>query len=148
RHAAVSNCIYVPSVTDTDKLSVDSSNDREATRQQYSISMEKHCRHFRQFCYQEAEGPQEVYSRLCELSHLWLQPGLHTKEQIIKLLVLEQFLTISPEGIQTWAQRFHPETGNEVVALVEDFQLIHQEIGKCGHGEVKPNLLSGNVIAG
>uniref|UniRef100_A0A8C4XXV7 SCAN box domain-containing protein n=1 Tax=Gopherus evgoodei TaxID=1825980 RepID=A0A8C4XXV7_9SAUR len=128
---------------------VDSSNDREATRQQYSISMEKHCRHFRQFCYQEAEGPQEVYSRLCELSHLWLQPGLHTKEQIIELLVLEQFLTISPEGIQTWAQRFHPETGNEVVALVEDFQLIHQEIGKYdSHGEVKPNLLSGNVIAG
>ncbi|XP_050792367.1 zinc finger protein 391-like [Gopherus flavomarginatus] len=89
---------------------VDSSNDREATPQQYSISMEKHCRHFRQFCYQEAEGPQEVYSRLCELSHLWLQLGLHTKEQIIELLVLEQFLTISPEGIQTWAQRFHSET--------------------------------------
>ncbi|XP_074926799.1 uncharacterized protein LOC116824931 [Chelonoidis abingdonii] len=98
---------------------VDSSNDREATLQQYSISMEKHCRHFRQFCYQEAEGPQEVYSRLCELSHLWLQPGLHTKEQIIELLVLEQFLTISPEGIQTWAQRFHPETGSS-------------DTGRCG----------------
>ncbi|XP_065426740.1 zinc finger protein with KRAB and SCAN domains 7-like isoform X2 [Chrysemys picta bellii] len=111
---------------------VDSSNEREATLQQYSISMEKHCRHFRQFCYQEAEGPQEVYSRLCELSHLWLQPDLHRKEQIIELLVLKKFLTILPEGIQTWVQRLHPETCDEVVALVEAFQLIHQEIGKCG----------------
>ncbi|XP_039346062.1 zinc finger protein 215-like, partial [Mauremys reevesii] len=68
----------------------------------------------------------------CEPSHFWLQLDLHTKEQIIELLVLEQFLTILPEGIQTWAQRFHPEIRNEVVALVEDFQLIHQEIGKCG----------------
>ncbi|KAM7177612.1 LOW QUALITY PROTEIN: uncharacterized protein RBU57_015207 [Macrochelys suwanniensis] len=111
---------------------IDSSNEKEATLQQYSISMEKHRRHFRQFCYQEAEGPKRVYSRLCELSHLWLQPEIHTKEQIIELLVLEQFLTILPEGLQTWVQRLHPETCDEVVALVEHFQLIHQEIGKCG----------------
>ncbi|XP_074981513.1 uncharacterized protein LOC125623941 [Caretta caretta] len=68
----------------------------------------------------------------CELSHLWLQMEIHTKEHIIELLVLEQFLTILPEGIQTWVQRLHPETCEEVIALVEDFHLIHQEIGKCG----------------
>ncbi|CAM4442717.1 unnamed protein product [Lepidochelys olivacea] len=68
----------------------------------------------------------------CELSHLWLQMEIHTKEHIIERLVLEQFLTILPEGIQTWVQRLHPETCEEVIALVEDFHLIHQEIGKCG----------------
>ncbi|CAM5082076.1 unnamed protein product [Eretmochelys imbricata] len=72
----------------------------------------------------------------CELSHLWLQMEIHTKEHIIKLLVLEQFLTILPEGIQTWVQRLHPETCEEVIALVEDFHLIHQEIGKCGQKQV------------
>ncbi|XP_076416794.1 zinc finger and SCAN domain-containing protein 25-like [Peromyscus maniculatus bairdii] len=75
---------------------------------------------FRQFRYQEAAGPQEALRELQELCRRWLKPELHTKEQILELLVLEQFLTILPREFYTWIRDHSPDSGKALVAMVED----------------------------
>jgi hypothetical protein len=75
---------------------------------------------FRQFRYQEAAGPQEALRELQELCRRWLRPELHTKEQILELLVLEQFLTILPREFYTWIREHSPDSGKALVAMVEE----------------------------
>ncbi|KAL1768815.1 zinc finger protein with KRAB and SCAN domains 5 isoform X1 [Sigmodon hispidus] len=77
---------------------------------------------FKHFQYHEAAGPRDALSQLRVLCCEWLRPELHTKEQILELLVLEQFLTILPEEFQAWVREHHPESGEEAVAVVESIQ--------------------------
>ncbi|XP_058522952.1 zinc finger protein with KRAB and SCAN domains 4 [Ochotona princeps] len=77
---------------------------------------------FRAFRYPEATGPREALGRLRELCRRWLRPDLHSKEQILELLVLEQFLTILPRDLQSWVHTQRPESGEEVVVLLEYLQ--------------------------
>lgn len=74
---------------------------------------------FKHFQYHEATGPRDALSQLRVLCCEWLRPELHTKEQILELLVLEQFLTILPGELQAWVREQHPDSGEEVVALLE-----------------------------
>nr|XP_048316582.1 zinc finger protein with KRAB and SCAN domains 8 isoform X1 [Myodes glareolus]XP_048316583.1 zinc finger protein with KRAB and SCAN domains 8 isoform X1 [Myodes glareolus] len=77
---------------------------------------------FRQLCYQETLGPREALIQLRALCHQWLRPDLNSKEQILELLVLEQFLTILPGELQTLVKEHQLENGEEVVTLLEDLQ--------------------------
>nr|XP_023397070.1 piggyBac transposable element-derived protein 4-like isoform X1 [Loxodonta africana]XP_023397071.1 piggyBac transposable element-derived protein 4-like isoform X1 [Loxodonta africana]XP_023397072.1 piggyBac transposable element-derived protein 4-like isoform X1 [Loxodonta africana]XP_023397073.1 piggyBac transposable element-derived protein 4-like isoform X1 [Loxodonta africana]XP_023397074.1 piggyBac transposable element-derived protein 4-like isoform X1 [Loxodonta africana]XP_023397075.1 len=85
---------------------------------------------FRQFCYQETPGPREALSQLRELCRQWLQPEMHSKEQILELLVLEQFLTILPGELQSWVREQHPESGEEAVTVLEDLERELDEPGE------------------
>ncbi|XP_058162311.1 zinc finger protein 215 [Dasypus novemcinctus] len=75
---------------------------------------------FRQFQYLEVAGPHETLSQLWELCLQWLRPELHTKTQILELLVLEQFLTILPEEVRMWVNLQHPRNSKEVMTLIDD----------------------------
>ncbi|XP_066471490.1 zinc finger and SCAN domain-containing protein 12-like [Tiliqua scincoides] len=77
--------------------------------------------HFRQFCCQELGDPRRMYSQLQELCCQWLKPERHTKEQILELLVLEQFLASLPVDVQNWIRAGGPESCAQAVALLEDF---------------------------
>ncbi|XP_008689350.1 zinc finger protein 396 [Ursus maritimus] len=77
---------------------------------------------FRQFGYQESPGPREALSRLRELCYQWLRPEVNSKEQILELLVLEQFLAILPEELQGWVREHRPENGEEAVTLLEELE--------------------------
>nr|XP_020821569.1 zinc finger protein 18 isoform X2 [Phascolarctos cinereus] len=78
--------------------------------------------HFRQFHYQLMSGPHETMRQLRKLCFGWLRPEIHSKEQILEMLMLEQFLTILPGEIQTWVRKQCPESGEEAVALIEGLQ--------------------------
>ncbi|XP_062978627.1 zinc finger and SCAN domain-containing protein 30-like [Elgaria multicarinata webbii] len=92
-----------------------------------SFSREKKRQQFRHFSYQPAEGPRGVHSQLQELCNQWLKAERHTKEQILELLILEQFLTVLPREMQRWVREGSPETCAQAVALAEDFLLTQPE---------------------
>ena len=94
-----------------------------------SLSPERSHQLFRNFLYHEAAGPREVVDQLQELCRRWLRPDIHSKEQILELVVLEQFLTVLPGEIQNWVQKQCPESGEEAVTLVED---LEREPGRPG----------------
>ncbi|KAH0630558.1 hypothetical protein JD844_013732 [Phrynosoma platyrhinos] len=96
-----------------------------------ALRMEMQRQHFRQFCCLEVEDPRRVYSQLQELCHQWLKPEKRSKEQILELLILEQFLAVLPLEIQSWIREGGPETCAQAVALVEDF-LMNQREAEAG----------------
>lgn len=87
---------------------------------------------FRHFCYEEASNPHEALAQLRELCHQWLQPEAHSKEQMLELLVLEQFLGALPPKIQSWVGAQLPKSGEEAAMLVEG---LTQAFDKRGEGE-------------
>ncbi|XP_054834893.1 zinc finger and SCAN domain-containing protein 2-like isoform X1 [Eublepharis macularius] len=85
------------------------------------VNAELRRQRFRLFCYEEADGPREVCNKLWELCHQWLRPETYSKEQILEFLILEQFLTVLPQEMQSWVRGHDPESCTRAVALAESF---------------------------
>ncbi|XP_047647350.1 zinc finger and SCAN domain-containing protein 5B-like [Phacochoerus africanus] len=77
---------------------------------------------FRTFISSKESDPVQDLRRLRELCHLWLRPDLHTKEQIMDRLVLEQFMICMPLECQVLVKKSGVETCQEL----EDM-LINQQ---------------------
>ncbi|XP_062944712.1 zinc finger protein 444 isoform X2 [Cynocephalus volans] len=75
---------------------------------------------FRHFHLGDAPGPREALGLLRALCRDWLRPEVHTKEQMLELLVLEQFLSALPADTQAWVCSRRPQSGEEAVALLEE----------------------------
>ncbi|XP_059574960.1 SCAN domain-containing protein 1-like [Alligator mississippiensis] len=74
---------------------------------------------FRGLRYREGAGPREVCGRLRELAQRWLEPQRRSKEQMLELVVLEQFLAILPREARSWEWGRGVETCAQAVALAE-----------------------------
>ncbi|XP_040111303.1 zinc finger protein 75A-like isoform X4 [Oryx dammah] len=110
-----------------------------------SLTPERSHQHFRNFLYHEAAGPREVVDQLQELCRRWLRPEIHSKEQILELVVLEQFLTILPGDTQTLIKKHHPQSIEEAVVLVEHLQ---RETGQTRNGVAVQELGKEAVLLG
>lgn len=94
---------------------------------QHMLSPEEERLQFRHFAYEEAGAPQEAYSQLHKRCHRWLRPEKQTKERILDILILEQFLTVLPQEMQEWVAESSPETCAQAVALAERFLLRQRD---------------------
>uniref|UniRef100_A0A2R9B5T9 Zinc finger protein 215 n=1 Tax=Pan paniscus TaxID=9597 RepID=A0A2R9B5T9_PANPA len=114
-------------------------HDSEASRQK-----------FRHFQYLKMSGPHEALSQLWELCLQWLRPEIHTKKQIIELLVLEQFQAILPEEVRTWVNLQHPNNSEDMVTLIEDvIEMLEDEDMPCKDsapqmGSIKEKMKAGS----
>ncbi|KAM3845460.1 uncharacterized protein M6D78_003151 [Vipera latastei] len=93
-----------------------------------ALKREMQRQHFRQFCCQEMEDPRRIHSQLQELCLQWLKPERRTKEQILELLILEQFLASLPSDLQSWIRAGGPDTCSQAVALMEEFLTSQQDV--------------------
>ncbi|KAF7237293.1 Zinc finger protein with KRAB and SCAN domains 7 [Varanus komodoensis] len=100
-----------------------------------ALRMEMQRQLFRQFCCQEVEDPRKLHSQLQELCCQWLKPETHSKEQILELLILEQFLASLPPDLQGWIRAGGPDTCSQAVSLVEEF-LMSQRAAESGNWQV------------
>ncbi|XP_042306296.1 zinc finger protein 721-like isoform X4 [Sceloporus undulatus] len=102
--------------------------------------------HFRQCCYQELEGPRQVYSQLQELCRQWLKPEKHTKEQILELIIKEQLLSMLPPEVQSWVQERGPGDCVETVALAEDFLMGRRHTARSWDWQVPMPTMTTNAL--
>ncbi|XP_037670783.1 zinc finger protein with KRAB and SCAN domains 1 isoform X3 [Choloepus didactylus] len=102
----------------------------EEEKEKHPPGLEVFRQRFRQFGYHDTPGPREALSQLRVLCCEWLRPELHTKEQILELLVLEQFLTILPKELLAWVQEHCPQSAEEAVSLLEDLERELDEPGQ------------------
>ncbi|XP_062977870.1 zinc finger and SCAN domain-containing protein 32-like [Elgaria multicarinata webbii] len=100
---------------------------KAAILQGEALRMEAQRQHFRQFCCQEVRDPRRIHSQVQELCRQWLKPERHSKEQILELLILEQFLASLPADLQGWIRAGGPDTCSQAVALAEDFLTSQKE---------------------
>ncbi|EPY80835.1 paternally-expressed gene 3 protein-like isoform 2 [Camelus ferus] len=101
---------------------------------------------FRNFLYVEFAGPRKTLLKLRNLCLDWLQPETRTKEEIIELLVLEQYLTILPEKIKPWVRAKKPENCEKLVSLLENYKEMYEPEGEgemevAATGGLGPTLL-------
>ncbi|XP_067321361.1 zinc finger protein 436-like isoform X2 [Anolis sagrei] len=105
-----------------------SMKEREAIEDKDRTGLEKLRQRFRTFGYEDAIGPREVFGRLQDLCHQWLKPESRTKEEVLDLVILEQFMAILPVEMQNWVREDEPRTCAEAVVLAEDFLLWKEEV--------------------
>ncbi|XP_065749738.1 zinc finger protein 75A isoform X1 [Phocoena phocoena] len=122
-----------------------SSQHKKYAPQTDSPSPERSHQHFRSFLYHEAAGPREAVDQLLELCRRWLRPEIHSKEQILELVVLEQFLSILPRDTQTCIKKHHLQSIEEAVVLVEHLQ---RESGQTRNGVAEHELGKEAVLLG
>ncbi|XP_015283480.1 PREDICTED: zinc finger protein 773-like [Gekko japonicus] len=68
---------------------------------------------------QFGETPRETLSRLSKAVLQWLRPQEHSKEQIVDLVILEQFLSVLPTDMQAWVRAKEPGSSKEAAYLAE-----------------------------
>ncbi|XP_042306307.1 zinc finger protein 271-like isoform X2 [Sceloporus undulatus] len=108
---------------------------KEGTPGKDAVGLEMQRQLFRTLSYQKFDRPQNLCRELQELCRQWLVPERHTKERMLDLVTLEQFLAALPLDMQNWLREHAPESCAQAVILAEDF-LLRQPGAKGWEGQM------------
>ena len=101
---------------------------KEAILRRYNISEETYRRQFRATTLKKGETPRELVTRLTDLARKWSK-DCSTTEELLDLVVREQFLNSLPEDARTWVRERKAKSSVEAGELAEDFFQAHTTEG-------------------
>ena len=85
---------------------------------------------FRTFISSDESDPIKALRRLRELCGLWLRPDLHTKEEMVDRLVLEQFVMCMPPEIQVLVKSSGAETCKDLEEVLRKKQKLTKWVSR------------------
>ena len=118
-------------VTDSPGAESSASAPRQDTRRENPDSDREELRvRFRTFSSSDVSDPIKALRRLRELCGLWLRPDLHTKEQMVDRLVLEQFVKCMPPDIQVLVKSSGAETCKDLEEVLRKKQKLKKRVSR------------------
>lgn len=90
--------------------------------------------HFRAFRWNGSD-PVRQLQELSELCHRWLRPDLHSKEQILEQLVLEQLLISAPEELQVLIREGSVRSRRDLEEMLQGRGRPVQSVSRTGVGD-------------
>ena len=104
---------------------------RQETRRENPDSDREEFRvRFRTFRSSDESDRIKALRRLRELCSLWLRPDLHTKEQMVDRLVLEQFVKCMPPDIQVLVKSSGAETCKDLEEVLRKKQKLKKWVSR------------------
>ena len=93
---------------------------RRAILRRYSINEETYRQRFRGLKPKEEESPQELMTRLEDLASRWTKDAM-TREEVVDILVREQFLSVLPHDVRVAVMERQPKDCSEASQFAENY---------------------------
>ena len=103
---------------------------QDTRRENPDSDLEELCGRFRTFSSSDESDPIKALRRLRELCSLWLRPDLHTKEDMVDRLVLEQFVMCMPQDIQVLVKSSGAETCKDLEEVLRKKQKLKKWVSR------------------
>lgn len=92
---------------------------KDALLKHLSVSEEIYRRKFRSVSFLSEAGLRAVANRLRELGRRWLKPETRSSEEIVEIIVVEQFIHILPGDAKEWLSHHQVQSLESAVRLIE-----------------------------
>ncbi|XP_008103698.2 uncharacterized protein LOC103277990 [Anolis carolinensis] len=76
---------------------------------------------FRTNAFRPGQAPEEILLHLTDAAQQWLCPQEHSKEWIVDMVVLEEFLDVLPVDMRMWVRAREPSSSKEAAQLAEAY---------------------------
>ena len=93
---------------------------KQAILQRYNINEETYRQRLRAVKPKEHKTPVELVTRTRILAEKWLKK-YKTKEEVVDVIIKEQFVEALPEEVKVWVKERRPSTSTEAGQLAEDY---------------------------